>query len=253
MCNRFHEYLYWGEFEVHINNKPLTYILTTARLDVMGQRWVADPAKYDFKIFYRSGKKNVDADAMLRIPWDHERNLITMSALTAQAIFAGGALNSSTIPKEGELGLTVHCGQVQVGGLKISAEDWGNVQESDTDIGPVVQLMKAKKYLQYANKEGDPSGRRVILKYRKDLVLKNGLLYRKIQPRGHDEPVSQFVHPASHQEQALGACHDNFGHFGIECTLHLLQEKFFWPKMNEEVCKVVEGRGGLSNLKRQPS
>ena len=61
------------------------------------------------------------------------------------------------------------------------------------DIRPVILLMKAKNHLKYVNKKGDPSGMRVILKYRKELVLMNGLLYRKIQLRGHDEPFNQFV------------------------------------------------------------
>ena len=30
------------------------------------------------------------------------------------------------------------------------------------------------------------------------------------------------------------ACHDQFGHLGMDKTLVLLQEKFFWPKMNED-------------------
>ena len=38
ICNRFHEYLYGGEFGVYTDNYPLTYILTTARMDAMGQR-----------------------------------------------------------------------------------------------------------------------------------------------------------------------------------------------------------------------
>ena len=42
----------------------LTYILTTAKLDATGQRWVASLANYNFKIFYRSGKLNVEADAL---------------------------------------------------------------------------------------------------------------------------------------------------------------------------------------------
>ena len=106
---------------------------------------------------------------------------------------------------KGEFRLTVHSGQVQVGGSKISPEDWKNAQESYTDIRPVAQLIKAKNNLQYGNKKGNPSEMRVILKYRKDVVLKKGLLYRKIQLRGHDEPVNQFVLPTSHWEQALGA------------------------------------------------
>ena len=36
--DRFHEYLYGGDVEVLTDNNPLTYILTTAKLDAMGQR-----------------------------------------------------------------------------------------------------------------------------------------------------------------------------------------------------------------------
>ena len=34
IMERFHEYLYGRHFEVYTDNNPLTYILTTAKLDV---------------------------------------------------------------------------------------------------------------------------------------------------------------------------------------------------------------------------
>ena len=48
VTERFHEYLYGREFEVYTDYNPLTYILTTAKLDVTGQRWVASLANYNF-------------------------------------------------------------------------------------------------------------------------------------------------------------------------------------------------------------
>ena len=69
VTERVHEYLYGGHFEVYTDNNPLTYILTMARLDATRQRWVASLANYNFMIFYRSGKLNVEADALSRIPW----------------------------------------------------------------------------------------------------------------------------------------------------------------------------------------
>ena len=68
----FHEYLYGGEFDVFTDNNPFTYVLTTAKLDGTGQLWVATLALYNFKIYYRSGKLNVNADALSRIPWEVE-------------------------------------------------------------------------------------------------------------------------------------------------------------------------------------
>ena len=71
VTEKFHDYLYGGHFEVYMDNNPLTYILTTAKLDATGQRWVASLANYNFQIFYRSGKLNVEADALSEIPWEN--------------------------------------------------------------------------------------------------------------------------------------------------------------------------------------
>ena len=70
ITERFHEYLYGGEFEVYTDNNPLTYVLTTTKLDATGQRWIASLANYNFRIHYRSGKSYIDADALSRTPWN---------------------------------------------------------------------------------------------------------------------------------------------------------------------------------------
>ena len=71
VTERFHEYLYGGHYEVYTDNNLLTYILTSTRLDVTRRRWFASLANYNFKIFYRSGKLNVEADVSSRIPWEN--------------------------------------------------------------------------------------------------------------------------------------------------------------------------------------
>ena len=68
VTDRFHEYLYGGQFDVYTDNNPLTYILTSAKLEATGQRWVASLANYDFQIFYKSGKTNAEADALSHTP-----------------------------------------------------------------------------------------------------------------------------------------------------------------------------------------
>ena len=78
-------------FEVYTDNNPLTYILTTAKLDITGQRWVASLANYHFKIFYKSSKLNVEADALSQIPWentqvDHMEPLIIKAMLQSKLV-----------------------------------------------------------------------------------------------------------------------------------------------------------------------
>ena len=70
VCEKFHKYLYGSKsFEVYTDNNPLTYVLTSAKLDACGQRWVAKLANYNFTIKYKYGLSNVKADALSRISW----------------------------------------------------------------------------------------------------------------------------------------------------------------------------------------
>ena len=74
------------------------------------------------------------------------------------------------------------------------------------------------------------------MKYCKDLFLKNGLLYQKVLLKNHPEPISQFALPKGFVQKVILACHDDNGHLGMERTLGLLLERFFWPKMADDVC-----------------
>ena len=63
ITDQFHEYLYGGNFDVYTDN-PLTYILTSAKLDAVGQCWVVALANYNFQLHYKTGKSIVEADAL---------------------------------------------------------------------------------------------------------------------------------------------------------------------------------------------
>ena len=52
ITEQFHEYSYGNTFDVYIDNNPLTYVLTTAKLDAMGHKWVASLAIYNFHLHY---------------------------------------------------------------------------------------------------------------------------------------------------------------------------------------------------------
>ena len=107
ICERFHEYLYGRKFQVYTDNNPLTYILTTAKLDATGQQWVASLANYDFTIHYRSGKQNIEADALSRIKWQHENDV------QVKAILARGLNADTTIPLVMRT-KSIHCKNVQI-------------------------------------------------------------------------------------------------------------------------------------------
>ena len=52
VVEKFYEYLYGSTFDVYTENNPLTYILTTAKLDAASHHWVASLANYNFQLHY---------------------------------------------------------------------------------------------------------------------------------------------------------------------------------------------------------
>ena len=152
-----------GEFEVYMDNNPLTYILTTPKLDATGQRWVASLANYNFKIFYKSGKLNVEADALSRIPWEntevgHLEPLIVHTMLQSKL--------------ETEIGIPEEYSQLNViqkemlvnSTPKLTRHQCVKDQHEDSDIGLLIQLLKAGKLKSYVAREMDSSRIQVLLK-----------------------------------------------------------------------------------------
>ena len=46
----------------------LTYVLKSAKVDATGHRWLAALSSFDFKVTYRSGRSNGDADGLSKRP-----------------------------------------------------------------------------------------------------------------------------------------------------------------------------------------
>ena len=117
---------------------------------------------------------------------------------------------------------------------KLTHNDWIKEQSEDSDINLIVQLLKSDKLKKYVARETDSSGIHVLLKYHKDLFLKNGLLYQMVLLKNHQGPISQFLLAKSFICKVILACHDDNRHLGMERTLGLLQERFFglrWQMM----------------------
>ena len=184
VTDRFHEYLYAEQFEVYMDNNPLTYILTTAKLDATGQRLVAGLANYSLKIFYKSGKLNVEKDALSRIPWENTQ-VDNMELLIVKTMLQSKLVTDVGVPEiYPELNLIQK--SMMVDNLpKLTHSDWIQEQSKDLDINLIIQLLKSDKLKKYVAREMDSSGIRVLLKYCKDLFLRNGLLYWRVTLKNH--------------------------------------------------------------------
>lgn len=68
VCEKFNDYFYGSSFTVLTDNNPLTYVLTSAKLDAAGHRWLGALSTYQFTIKYRAGHANGDADGLSSRP-----------------------------------------------------------------------------------------------------------------------------------------------------------------------------------------
>ena len=88
IMEKFYEYLYGNHFVTYTESNPLIYVLTSAKLDATGHHWVAWLANSNFALNYRSGKMNVDSDALSHIPkGEHDQHIEvdSVQALISQA------------------------------------------------------------------------------------------------------------------------------------------------------------------------
>ena len=50
----------------------------------------------------------------------------------------------------------------------------------------------------------------------------------------------------------MKACHDDIGHLGLERSLDLLKDKFYWPGMNEEMEDHIRNHNSCLHFKSKP-
>ena len=86
ITDKFNEYSYGAEFQVFTDNNPLTYVLTTGKLDATGHRWVAALSSYTLNIIYKPGKSHQDADTLSRIQWPE---VMEMNSQTVRPVCDG--------------------------------------------------------------------------------------------------------------------------------------------------------------------
>lgn len=253
ITEKFHDYLYGQDFTVLTDNNPLTYVLTTAKLDAAGHRWLAALASYRFTVKYRAGIKNADADALSRLPKTLAQaapdpgDRIEISLETVGAI-----CNLQTTTPYAE----VMCFPAQVlddfdqlGELRMTTRDWRIAQREDPVIGQFLDHV-SRGVKPKVTQIPDNQEARHMLRQFNHLQLRRGVLYRSCQVQG--EQRLQLVLPQKYRKTALEGLHDDVGHLGRDKTLNLVRDRYYWPRMAADVDDKVKGCERCVKRKARP-
>ncbi len=259
VCEKFSDYLYGSSFSVLTDNNPLTYVLTSAKLDAAGHRWLAALSTYHFTIKYRAGQANKDADGLSRRPQEppHEdeefvkerariddmkkRLIETHNELDHETFSALCQRHSVSTPSEPLVvveSLAIDPTAIpEAYGENIlpsmNDADWCTAQRADPSIARVTTLLEEGVKPGFKETHLEHPDVKLMLKQWNKFELRNGVLYRKFKDK--DSPVYQLVLPYQYHERAMQGVHDEVGHLGFDRALHLARARFYWPRMAQAI------------------
>lgn len=268
ITDKFADYLYGVEFNVLTDNNPLTYVLTSAKLDASGHRWLADLSNFNFSIRYRAGKKNdglsrrshapAEIDNSTTVEDERVRQFVskfvregdedTFPKEAVKAICERHQLDKVTETEEesGHLPVIVECLAMDERAIcpeyaqahllpgsttlpRMSQQDWALEQRNDPTINRVIDIVRAGKHLTYRLRQKEEREVQLLLRVQDQLILSNEVLYRKC--KSESQPIFQLLLPKKYRQTALRNLHDDVGHLGYERTVDLVCARFYWLRM----------------------
>lgn len=257
IVDKFHDYLYGAKFHVRTDNNPLTYVLTSAKLNATGHRWLAALATYDFSIQYRPGKSNTDADLLSRRFVDEDEankwRDIPVSGVKSicQRVSSQVSLEDNSryveqlgAPPESIPEAYAYPTRLELNSLQLlSQPELIKAQNEDLTVRQAITALKERKW---SSKITDPEV--VALRHEAGkLLMKDGLLQRVTKKS--DREFFQLVLPTKFREVVLKAMHEDLGHLGVERITELLRNRFYWPKMSLDVQEYVKNCGACITRK----
>ena len=198
---------------MYTDNNPLTYVLSTSKLNATSQRWVNELADYNFAIKYRPGTVNRDADSLSRSGLNE---LMTSCTENIPASDISAMVSSVSVQSSNNETWFTWLAQVeaQLGNDNteniLSLSEIKSAPRNDLAIDRIIQLKKANQRLGKKERKQENEGTRRLLNQWNRLYLdENEILRRKFR----DE--SQLVLPATLRSLIYRELHDKMGHLGV--------------------------------------
>ena len=234
ITERFSDYLKYcpKKFMVYTDNNPLTYVLTTAKLNATGLRWVADLAEFNFSIKYRPGKENVDADCLSRRPMEISELMKSctesVEPSSVAAVFSGSTVGCVGSISRVDVSACEFVGDSEI--VPIKRAELMKDQVADEVIGPVRHfVLTGTKPSRVEWNKLSPLSKVLMRSFKKLKISDDGVLVRETVK------YQQLVLPKKFHHTVYVELHEKLAHVGAEKVLDLAQQRFYWPRMSHDI------------------
>ena len=269
VTEKFRDYLLGLKFTVYTDNNPLAYI-QTSKLGVSQIRWLSELALFDFNIIYQSGKSNQAADALSWCPEpncklesnndsdnDSSDPVVLSFATICDTIkpVLGDTKIPLTIKKEAQAASNLLDGEKSMPELcaipdltaqtsavsvfdQVPPATMAEAQLKDSVLGLVILFIcnGVKPKVLVIAKIRCKAARKYLLQFDR-LILKQGVLHHIYI--SSDVETHQLVLPLKYHQTVLCMLHDDYGHQGLDRSLALVRERFYWSTMNHDATEYV--------------
>ncbi|XP_034150732.1 uncharacterized protein K02A2.6-like [Esox lucius] len=207
VCEKFQDYLFYApHFTVYTDNNPLTYVMSTAKLNAVGHRI---HIRVHGRVTHRGNTSSMGGQSCVKNEG---------CGLGHCPVYVYG----EDEPRQPPTWLPT-----------LEPDELIQAQKEDSVISQVRQWKEDGVTLT-DEMRGVLTGTNQKLMYEwNKLHLEGGLLYRRTRGR------KQLVLPSKYKKLALEHLHDKVGHVGTERVLSLVRERFYWSYMKAEVEEYV--------------
>ena len=132
--------------------------------------------------------------------------------------------------------------------------DWKQEQKEDPVLYQVAKHLRVPRetFKAALHKVLDKKATATYVKVKEQLLIKNGLLYRKTWQEQADEIVFQFVVPQRHRGATFDGCHREAAHQGQPRSTALMQECLWWPGMTWDLRNHIKKCGHCRKYEAAP-
>ena len=242
ITDRFADTLCSGPFTVYTDNNPLTYVMTSAKLNATTLRWANELADYQFTLKYKPGKSHGDADGLSRVSEESLEDLenectnILSEEKVATIVTVCGKSEKVKCPEFVDVNMLQWKAETKVVEERIGRAEMKMAQEEDTVIGPVYAAVCAGKRPKKEMKKDWSTRSKTLLREFQSLKIVDDLLVKESKEK------QKLVLPEKYHNLMYVELHEKMGHLGADRVIDLCKQRFYWPYMRTDITHYIQNQ-----------